>query len=139
MARTNETLVKAVLLRDYDLRRKPSLNPFITSASMIVDRLVTCAADKDVTFTDAELQTIESWVAAYRYTHNNPVYQSKSTDGRSASFVRQGNNNPYRQGATELDPTGCLEALLKSEGKRRVGFSWLGVTPSEARNFDDRS
>lgn len=138
MARTDDTTVKTLLLRDYDSVNSPGLTRFITGASMIVDRLVTCAAAKGVTFSDAELLEIETWVAAYRYTHNNPVYASKSTDGRSASFLRQGNDNPYRRGALELDPSGCLEALLRTTGQKRAGFSWLGKRPSEAVNFDER-
>lgn len=137
MARTDSDTVKEVLIRDYDLRNTPSLTPFIDSASAIVDRMVTCAAEKGFTFTDAELIMIETWVAAYRYTHNNPVYSSKSTDGRSASFLREDNANPYKRGALELDPSGCLATLLRPD-KKRAGFTWLGKRPSEAIPYTDR-
>lgn len=137
MARTDDAAVKAVLLHDYDGRNNPSLATFITSASLIVDQVAACAAAKGVTMSDALLAEIETWVAAYRYTHNNPVYQSKSTDGRSASFVREGGRNPYLLGAVELDPSGCLAALLSGK-KVRAGFTWLGKRPSEAVPFDRR-
>lgn len=137
MARTTDTLVKAVLQRDYDLVNTPSLTRFIDSASMIVDRLVACATSRGYTLADAELAEIETWLAAYRYTHNNPVYASKSTDGRSASFLREGNRNPYLLGALELDPSGCL-AFLTNPKKQRAGFRWLGTTPSESTAFWER-
>lgn len=136
--RTTSDLVKDLLQRDYDLRNTPSLTVHINSASMIVDRMVTCATNKGYTFTDEELEMIERWVSAYRYTHNNPVYTNKSTDGRSAGFLRQDNDNPYRRGALELDPTGCLELLLKASGKMRPSFSWLGKKRSEQIDFPDR-
>ena len=138
MARTTSTLVQAILLRDYDSRNSPSLTPFITSASVIVDRMVTCAALSGITFSDDELLEIEGWVAAYRYTHNNPVYSSKSTDGRSASFLREDSKNPYKLGALELDPSGCLNSLLDPKRKIQPGFSWLGKTESEQINYTER-
>lgn len=136
MARTDADAVKAVLLRDYDQRNTPSLTTFITSASLIVDRVATCAAAKGYTLSDALLLEMETWVAAYRYTLNNPVYSSKSTDGRSASFVRDG--NPYKEGALALDPSGCLSVALDPKKATRPGFSWLGKRPSEATPYTDR-
>jgi hypothetical protein len=136
--RTTEDRVIAVIQRDYDLRNQPSLATFINSASLIVDRTVACAARKGITITDAEALEMETWVAGYRYTHNNPVYSSKSTDGRSASFLREGGENPYKKGALELDPSGCLDALLDPKKKVRLGLTWLGKRPTEAIDFDDR-
>ena len=45
MARTTADLVKAVLAPglDYDLVRNPSLDPFISMATNLVDRVATCA------------------------------------------------------------------------------------------------
>lgn len=138
MARTDATLVKAILLRDYDSRNNPSLTPFITSASMIVDRMVLCATESGITFSDAELLEIEGWVAAYRYTHNNPVYSSKSTDGRSGSFLREDSKNPYKAGALEMDPSGCLEQLLGPKKGIVPNFSWMGKTENEQQDYWER-
>lgn len=133
--RTNVRLVKDILLRDYDLRNEPNLMPFIRSAAHIVDRMIICATAKGFTISDDLATDIHTWLSAYRYSLNNPVYSSKSTDGRSASFLREG--NPYKQGAIELDPSGCLAALL-DPNKQRIGFSWLGKRPSESIPFDER-
>lgn len=136
--RTTETLVKGVLLRDYDSRNEPSLTPFIATASLLVDAVVTCAARKSVTFTDDHLELMERWLAAHYYTKNNPVYSSKSTDGRSASFVRDPQTpEPYKRVALDLDTTGCLAALL-TDKKGRAGFSWLGKKPTEAIPYTER-
>jgi hypothetical protein len=135
--RTTTGLVKELLQRDYDLRNSPPLTRHIKSASLIVDRMVACAVSKGITLTDDETLEIETWVAAYRYTHNNPVYTSKSTDGRSGSFLRDGNENPYKKGALELDPSGCLAGLLNPK-KARAGFSWLGKRPTDAVPYTDR-
>lgn len=137
MARTSAALVKELLQRDYDLRNNPPLTVHINSASMIVDRMVVCATNKGFTYTDDELEMIERWVAGYRYTHTNPVYNSKSTDGRSAGFLRQDSQNPYKKGAEELDPSGCLIALLALK-RARIGMTWLGKRPSEAIDYPER-
>jgi hypothetical protein len=136
--RTTEALVKAVLQRDYDLRNTPSLTRYIASASMITDAWVTCATNKGYTVSDELATEMETWLSAYRYTHNLPVYTSKSTDGRSASFLREQNMNPYKLGALELDPSGCLAFLLDTKAKQKVGFSHLGKRPSEAIPYPDR-
>lgn len=138
MARTTAGLVKGLLLRDYDTVQTPSLSPFIATAALLVDAVVTCAARKGLTLSDAHLELLERWLAAHYYTKSNPVYASKSTDGRSASFVRDTKvPEPYKAGALDLDTTGCLAAIL--DGNRKVGFTWLGKRPSEAVPYDQRS
>jgi len=137
MARTTEALVKELLLRDYDSRNTPSLTVFIDTASAFIDAAVECAARQSITHTDAILELMETWAAAYFYTQNNPVYASKNTDGRSATFLREGQINPYKVGLLALDSTGCLTLLL-SVKKRRAGFTWLGKRASVATNFWDR-
>lgn len=124
MARTTAALVAGVLVDastsasgqgDYD--GSTDLTPYIDAASSVVDDLE--AADEDGDLSSAKLEIIERWLAAHYYTIMDPIYMSKTTMGRSASFQQRS----YLDVAKQLDPTGMLEALV--EGKRAKGF-WLG-------------
>jgi hypothetical protein len=138
MARTTAAAVKELLDRNYDTRNVPSLEGFIATANLIVTKVAECAARRSVTLADDHLELMERWLAAHYYTKANPVYQSKTTDGRSASFVRNRESpEPYLNGAMDLDTTGCLGALLSA--RKRAGFSWLGKRPSQQRGLWERS
>lgn len=144
MARTTETAVKGVLRLgseggDYDDANNPDLSPYIDSASLIVDRLVTRASNKGFTLTTNEKEMIERWLAAHSYVMSDQTYASRSTSRASASFHGQTgmglDASKYGQYAKALDPSGCLATLFY--GKRAGGF-WLGKTDSEKLDYEQR-
>jgi hypothetical protein len=133
--RTTPGSVQAILLSDYD--GESALDIFIRGANSIVDRLVTCAADEGYTFTTAEKELLEAYVAAYRYSLSDRLYSSRNTSKAGGSFLMpEGNQNPYFRAAIELDPSGCLRELLTPAPKAE-GF-WLGKAPSEQTDYTDR-
>lgn len=136
MARTTSLAVETLLGRDYDSRRRPSLAPHIDSATVVVDRVATCATSKGITLTAAELELIERWLAGYFYTRTDPIYQSKGTDGANGSFVADPvDPERYRMGALAVDYSGCLAGILKGQ---RAGAAWLGKNPSTQTAYEDR-
>lgn len=122
--RTTATDVKDVLGYNYDNKRSPSLTGFIASASAIVDQVVVDAALKGVGISTTVQELIERWLAGYFYCKMDPLFASKSTQGASGSFVTSGSleneGERYKRAAIELDPSGCLNALLnrKTAGGR---------------------
>lgn len=137
MSRTSSSAVQGVLLSDYD--GTSSLTPFIDSASVIVDRVATCASDKGVTLTAGELELIERWVAAHAYVMVDQTYKEKHTGRAKAVFQGlQGMRleaTKHGQMALSLDPSGCLAAI--TSGKRAT-LTWLGKPPSEQTDYVDR-
>ena len=139
MSRTTEVAVKGLLLLDYDTARAPSLVPFIDTATVLVDRVATCAAAADETLTAAELELIERWLAAHYYVQSDQTFASKSTSGASATHHGQTGmrleNSKYGQGALTIDSSGCLDSITKNA---RAGANWLGRPPSEQTAYVDR-
>ncbi len=139
--RTTTSAVAAVMLpgKDYDTDAAPSLQPFIDTASVIVDRVNTCATNKGITLSVGELELIERWLAAHCYCMSDQTYASKNTEGAGASFHGQTGLNldatKYGQMAQSLDYSGCLSAINKRA--RASGF-WLGKAPSSQINYNDR-
>ena len=137
MARTSPGSVKEVLGKDYDSVSGRTLVPYIDTANLVVDRVATCATNKGYPLTSAELEMIERWLSAHYYTKSDPVYQSKSTAGASASFVRGKNEpEPYKDAAISLDSSGCLAAILNRQTASAV---WLGKPPSEQIPYEERA
>jgi hypothetical protein len=143
VSRTTADLVKGVLMDDYGARldgTPPDLSPYIDTASLLVDRVVTCAAGKRLALTAAELELIERWLSAHAYAMVDQPYASKSTGGASGSY--QGRTDmmleatKYGQMALALDWTGCLSAVSK---QARAGARWLGKPPRDQLSYDDRS
>lgn len=138
--RTDSASVQALLAagEDYDEARAVDLNPYMRAASLLVTRTAVCALTKGVTLSSDEKTEMEGWVAAYFYTRSDPIYQSKSTGGQSASFVADSTatTERYKAGAMALDPSGCLDALLNN---KRASFAWLGKNPSSQIDYVDRS
>lgn len=130
MARTNVTTVQNLLGPNYGRlpsRVLPDLQQFIDSASAIVDDVATCAIDRDMARSAAQLELIERWLAAHFYAQMDMLYQSRSTGGATASFQGQTgmslDSTRYGQSAVNLDYSGCLSAI----GKRQfAGGFWLG-------------
>lgn len=139
MARTTATAVKDILLKDYDSINQPGLEPFIETASVIVDRVVTCAAGKDITLTTEEQELIERWLSAHFYGMSDQPYTGRSTLRASGQF--QGKTEmyfeatKYGQMAVSLDPSGCLDNIGK---RQKVRAFWLGKRPSEQVEYRDR-
>lgn len=131
--RTTSALVQGVLGADYGQKPSgelPSLTPYIRIANQVTDRVATAAVDnKNITLTSAELEVIETWLAAHFYTKMDPVYTSKSTGGASGSFVRgKTEPEPYKDGAIAADYSGCVNAILN---RFFASANWLGKAPSE--------
>lgn len=143
MARTDADAVKGILLDDYDpapeVGDAVDLSPFIATATVIVSRVATCAAAKDLTLSAEELELIERWLAAHCYAMSDQTLASTSTEGASASFHGQTGMRleatKYGQMATTLDFSGCLTAIDKRQVAR--GF-WLGKPRSEQIPYVDR-
>lgn len=134
MARTTPGAVEAILADNYD--GTTSLVPFIDTATVIIDRVVTCATRKSVTLTATEKELMERWLAAWLYTKADPTYLSKSTGRASGSFAH-GLKEPeyYKDAALSLDPSGCLEAILN---RKTAGLQWAGKTPTESLAWWER-
>ena len=144
--RTTEVAVKQILARNYDEDKQTEIYPFISAASVIVDRVITCAAAKSITLTTTETELIERWLAAHFYCAGpDLLYSSKSTAGASASFQGQTgmhlDSTSYGQMAKTLDYSGCLTEIDKRQeqtaGGRASGF-WLGKAPSAQTDYRDR-
>lgn len=141
MARTNSAAVQGVLLNDYDSAEAPSLTPFIDTASIIVDRIATCATKKGITLTGSELELIERWLAAHFYGVSDQPYTASRTLDAYGQF--QGRTNmyleatKYGQMAMVLDNSGCL-AAIGTEVRKRASMAWLGKTKTEQIPYEQR-
>jgi hypothetical protein len=142
MPRTTVGAVQKILMKDYDLDGLPSLEPFIATASALMDRIVTCAIDNGTPLTDVETELIERWLAAHFYACSDRPYVSRTTDKAGATFAGQTGMyleaTSYGQMAVTLDWSGCLSTLAAGGVTPVVGLDWLGKAPSEQTNYDDR-
>lgn len=135
MARTDDSLVQGILLRDYVA--STDLAPFIDFATLLLDRVATCATSKGFPLTDAELEVMETWIAAHLYVKRQ--YKAKRTADSSATWqdnLGEGlKSTSYGQMALALDPSGCLQQLTSG---RRANLLWLGKPPSAQIPFELR-
>ena len=140
MARTTPTLVKGLLLRDYDSKRNPSLQPFIDSASMIIDRVKVLAVKQRINYTDAQLELIERWLSAHGYVMTDQNYaQTKILTSSALYQGRTGmrlEGSKYGQYAMSLDYSGSLSQINSSAV---IEFTWLGKREQEQISYDDRN
>jgi len=136
--RTSATAVMSILGDNYS--DSISLEPFIETASGVVDQLVNYGNDIGVTVSTALQELIERWLAAHYYAIADQLYSSKSTQGASATFQGQTgmglDATLYGQQAKSLDITGYLRMIDK--GISRVSVLWLGKPPSEQIDYVDR-
>lgn len=136
--RTTTDNVQGILGKNYD----PTVlvDPFIESATVIVDRVVTCASSKGIPLTTTEAELVERWVAAHMYAAADPLYTSRSTNKASGSFQGQFGmrleSTDYGQRALSIDPSGCLAAISKGA---RIGFGWGGKTEPEQLTYRERN
>lgn len=137
--RTNEDEVRSIIETDITI----SLYPFIRAASALVDRVETM--DTDDLLTAAQLQDVETWLAAHFYAHRDQLYQSKNTERAGATFQGQTgmglNSTQYGRTAMTLDVSrglAKLDAEVGTGGKRKAGMMWLGKPPSTQIAYEDR-
>lgn len=135
--RTTTTAVQTVLGGDWD--GSTSVQFAIDTATIIVDRVNTCATNKDITLTTGELELIERWLAAHFYAQSDKPYTNKSTAGASASFAGRTDmgldSTLYGQTAQQVDYSGCLANINK---RQQAGGFWLGKNPTDQTAYEDR-
>jgi hypothetical protein len=131
-SRTTPGDVQAVLLKDYDSDRKPSLARFIRMAKVVTDRVAGLSGQRGMQLTSDELLEVETLLAAHFYCMTDKPLQQKSTEGASGAFQGQTGKGfeatMYGQAALRLDWSGSLEAIDKRKIARCF---WGGVTPDE--------
>jgi hypothetical protein len=134
--RTSSLLVLSVLGDDYGPRADgslPDLTPYIATASNVVDQVAVDSSANGFNLSGATLELIERWLSAHYYTKNDPTYTSRA----GASFVRGSQDpEPYVGPALDLDPSGCLNALLK---RQRASGQWLGKPANQWQSFEQRN
>lgn len=141
MARTTSLAVQELLRNgteggDYDDENSPPLDPFIITASSIVDDLVTAISDQGLTaLSVAKKEIIERWLAAHCYVQSDRIMHEQKV-GRSEGRNR-GPQHPYLDVAKTLDPTGLLEEVMEGSEVAR-GF-WLGRHESDQTDYIDRN
>lgn len=138
MARTTAEKVRAVLNRDYDSRREPSLTPYIEAASALVDD----AAAADTSLSSSRLEKVERWLAAHFYKVSDKPYLEKWTgdakakyDGATGKYLEA---TLYGQTAVALDTSGYLAGLAQGGLRRQAGTAWLGKTFRQQTDYEDR-
>lgn len=141
MARTTPALVKGLLLSDYDINKSPDLTPFIDTASIVMDNVVIKGAAKGVILSGVESEMIERWLAAHYYAVNDKPFQSKGTEGASATFIGQTGMyleaTLYGQTAMRIDRSGVLANIGGKQPNKAGGF-WLGKPPSSQLDYSER-
>lgn len=120
MARTTEAAVIAVLMRDYDSLNAPSLSPFISTATLIVNRAVASALLGEYPLTATEAERIECWLAAHFYACSDKPFASKMTMKTGAKFDGVTGTKfaatLYGQTAMALDLSGYLNSIGGDSG-----------------------
>jgi hypothetical protein len=137
VARAEKGAVQQLLGRNWD--GKTDLGRVIARAAKFVDRVVACAAARGLPLDTEELTLLEETIAAHLYTKIDPVLASKGTLGASGTFVRDPKTpEPYKAMAIEMDPSGCVAALLSAGAVKQPGAFWTGKTESERIPYVDR-
>jgi hypothetical protein len=141
MPRTNDDLVKGVLLGDYDAINSPSLTPFISIANKFISNYATYVSSTGGSIADDVLTDMETWVAAHAYVSVDQTYSSKSTGGSSGSFQGQTGmflkGSKYGQMACLLDDYGYLSDF-ENMGAPPT-FDWAGTKSRNRRSFARRN
>lgn len=126
--------------KDYDTVNNPDVVPYIRPASAMVNVVDQRSAGRGYGKLDPDLlKEMEVWLAAHMYCLSDKTYQSKSTQGASASFTGQTGkgfeSTLYGQNALRLDFTGMLDVIDK---RRFASSDWLGKPPSSQIPADQR-
>lgn len=127
--RSSSAEVKKIIETDLDV------DPFIRTASVVVDRLITYAEDNPLE--DSELKEIEIYLAAHFCTLREQQYDSKSTADASAKFQGKTGmglaSSHYGQTAKILDSSGYLDSLDKPN-KPEAGVIFTGLDYTDSNN-----
>jgi hypothetical protein len=135
VARTTPAAVQAILNRDYD--PAVALDPFVETASAVVDDLIALAATDGLpAIPAARAELIERWVAADCYAQNDRLLKSKTTLRSGGSFALGKDERPYLTYAIGLDPTNQLAAVL--EGGAAARAFWGGKNRNAATPYTER-
>lgn len=138
--RTTESHVVSILGEHYNTSSKIDLQPFIDTATVLVDRIE--SADVSSEMSDAALELVERYLAAHFYAHSDPIAQSRSTGRASGQFQGRTdlgfNATLYGQTAMRLDATGLLISLDQPQRSRGRIF-WLGKQTDDQLDVDERS
>ena len=126
--RTTEEEVQAVVEVSSDI----NVLPYIDIATILVDKIVECAAERGQTLSDTQLRVIEAYLAAYFYSGRDPRYTKKKTERAEASFTVP----VYWEMAKRLDTSGCLDSFGRDQ--HYIEFAWLGKPPSDQIDYVDR-
>jgi len=127
MARTTELAVQNILGTNYD--GSTDVDPFIATATNIVDRL--SALDTESVLSATTLELIERWLSAHFYTVMDPLKKSEGRGKSNASY----NDRSYLDMAKMLDSSGNLGNLMSGKS---ISVKWLGLVPSEQTDYEDR-
>lgn len=149
MARTTAGAVQSILGDHYGPKEDgslPSLTPFIDTATVMVSRVATCATEKGIALSSAELELIERWLAAHFYEHSDQMTSRDETgealavfQGKTGMYLE---STKYGQTALLIDYSGCLAGIQPatddSTGRRVLTVDWLGRPPSEQTEYSER-
>ena len=125
--------------RDYDVRKRPSLEPYIEWADVMMADLDACLIDREESYTDAKLEMIARYLAAHAYAMSDQTYANKSTGGASGTFHGQTGKyleaTKYGQMALQLDTAGCL-----ARGTPTTAEAWWGGKDTQDQlDYDERN
>ncbi len=125
---TSDLVIKAL---DADYNGTTDVNQHIAEASLLINRVVTCASRKGSPLSSDEAEMLERLVAAHNYACVDQPYSSRSTSSASGQFQGQTNaqnlgGTKYGQRALLLDYSGCLQVLSK---RQVASAAWLGTCP----------
>ena len=128
MTRTTDEDVRSIIESDVTT----SLDPFIKTASSLVDWLI--LQKYGDTLTATQLEVIEMWLTAHFYAHRDQLFQSKNTGKAGGSFQGQTAmvlmSTQYGQTACLLDTSGNLAALSKQTETGLLNTAdlwWMGT------------
>lgn len=130
--RTTVLAVQSIIEHDTDI----PLDPFIETASMLVDRVCEPATDSDGSdyYNSVQLEVIERWLSAHFYAVRDPraAFEGvgKVQVSNESKVALNLNNTRYGQQAMLLDSAGGLAQLNKEMelgGRRRPSIHWLGT------------
>lgn len=137
--RTTHAAVVEVLGNDYSADQGRSTVPFIDTVTGLVTRVAALAAQRGFTYTSAELERMECWLAAWAYALSDKPLTQESKGRASGSYAGETGKrleaNLYGQQALTMDFSGALQALTAG---KVVGGVWLGRRPSEQTDYDNR-
>ena len=122
-----------------DYNGTTDLEAFINIATLIVDRVVTCASNKGKALTTAEARELETLLSAHSYVSSDPTYLQKWTEKSGGVFTGKFGlkleATRYGQLALILDPSGCLAAL---QNRASAGLFWGGKNANAQTDYENR-